>query len=138
MPNGIGKKAACFGCGLVLILIALKPVAALDIENLARSISRWEIQASETESGIEIENQAIIIAIIKEKCETYIWDKAVSLGFEPLGVEVEIMADGGQPYPCRVIISGEFTQGQKQQLSHWIWQELAVKTEDQEWTWSKR
>ena len=76
--------------------------------------------------------------VIKEKCETYIWDKAVSLGFEPLGVEVEIMADGGQPYPCRVIISGEFTQGQKQQLSHWIQQELAVKTEDQEWTWSKR
>ena len=138
MPKGAEKKAACFGCGLVLILTVLKPVAALDLEHLARSISRWEIQASEIQSGIKIENQELIAAIIKEKCETYIWDKAAALGIVPQSVEVEILADGSQPHPCSVKITGEYTQGQKQQLSQWIRQELAVGTEDQEWTWSKR
>lgn len=136
IPKGAVKRVVCVGCGLLLVLTALRPVAHLDLEDLARSISRWNIQASETESGIRVDNQQLISAIIKENCETYIWDKAAVLGFEPKTVEVEIKEDGGYPYPCKVSITGAYTAGQKQQLADWIQRELAIKTENQEWTWN--
>lgn len=137
IPHGILKKCVIFVCGLLLILTAIKPIQKIDLPILAQSISRMQVKESETYSGIEMENEKLISGIIKEKSETYIWDKATEIGINPLAIEVEVTTDASYPYPESVIIRGEYTQQQKQQLSEWIERELAIGIEHQEWLWNE-
>jgi len=133
VPQGSVKRAMTFVCGLAVILTALGPVVKLDAGALARSISRAKIASDETASGITVDNRALISAIIKEKTETYIWDKAEELGFRP-SVRVTMEDGGDYPYPARVSIAGTFTEAQKKELSEALEEELAIPKECQEWS----
>lgn len=49
IPKGTSKKAAAVLCGLVMLLLALTPLAQLDYEALSETISRLELERRKQE-----------------------------------------------------------------------------------------
>lgn len=75
--------------------------------------------------------QEAISAIIKERSETYILDKASSLGVS-LTVEVRLTVDA-LPYPAGVTLSGPISPYAKSILADYISDNLGISMEDQKW-----
>ena len=137
LPPGAVKRAAAAVCGLLMILTVIKPLAELDLEKLSFSIAQIDVMETTAISNVEIDNQSIIAAIIKENTESYILDKAAEFGIEPVRITADVVCDGGHPYPSRVLICGEYTDSSKRRLSVWIANELAIEPKNQEWVWNK-
>jgi len=77
-----------------------------------------------------VENKEIMAAIIGEKTETYILDKAAALGAD-VAVTVTVVQGSDYPYPWSAEISGVLTEGQKASLSAMMEASLAIPKERQ-------
>ena len=132
IPKGTSKKAAAVLCGLVMLLLALTPLAQLDYEALSETISRLELEKEEARTGIGIQNQELVASIISGRVQTYILDKASSLGMQ-ISVELEMETRAATPYPSGVTIRGAATPTQKQQLQTYLEQTFAIAPERQVW-----
>lgn len=133
LPEGAARRAVCFACGLLTLVCAVRPLLRIDTQTLARSISRLEMEQDAARTGVEVKNRELVSAIIKEKCETYILDKAAQLDLA-LSAEVTIGGVDGYPYPTAVRLTGEPTPEQKLQLQRYIERELAIPKEEQTWS----
>jgi len=133
LPKGGVRRVAGLSCGLLLSLAALGPFVRLDGDTLAQAISRYRMQAEEQRTGVEVRNRELVSAIIKEKTETYILDKAADMG---LTLEVEVtMEDRDQsPYPQAVRLTGHATAEQKAVLSAYLEDNFAIPADRQEWS----
>ena len=129
----VSKKAAAVLCGLVMLLLALTPLAQLDYDALSEAISRLELEKEEARTGIEIRNQELVARIISGRVQAYILDKAASLGLT-VTVELEMETRAATPYPKAVTIHGEATPAQKQQLQQYLEQTFAIPVQRQVWT----
>ena len=96
IPKGTSKKAAAVLCGLVMLLLALTPLAQLDYDALSEAISRLELEKEEARTGIEIRNQELVARIISGRVQAYILDKAASLGLT-VTVELEMETRAATP-----------------------------------------
>ena len=132
IPKGTPKKAAAVLCGLVMLLLALTPLAQLDYDALSEAISRLELEKEEARTGIEIQNQELVASIISGRVQTYILDKASSLGMQ-ISVELEMETRAATLYPSGVTIRGAATPTQKQQLQTYLEQTFAIAPERQVW-----
>lgn len=133
LPEGTARKTAAGLCALVMLLLALTPLAQLDYEALAETISRMELEKEEARTGIEIQNQELVAKIISSRIQTYILDKATAMGLT-LTVELEMQTRTDTPYPTAVTIQGEATPAQRKQLQAWLEQTFAIPLQKQEWT----
>ena len=144
IPKGTSKKAAAVLCGLVMLLLALTPLAQLlsmakraaippKLAPLSEAISRLELEKEEARTGIEIRNQELVARIISGRVQAYILDKAASLGLT-VTVELEMETRAATPYPKAVTIHGEATPAQKQQLQQYLEQTFAIPVQRQVWT----
>lgn len=118
--------AVGFACGLLLLTVLLRPLLKIDASMLASSFAEMEIADVEGGLGIQIDNTKLISAIIKEKTEAYIWDKATQLRIPLHTVNVEVDEGGDYPHPAAATISGVFTQQQRTNLTIWIEKNLAI------------
>lgn len=118
--------------GLLMILTVLSPLVKLDYKNLAKSISKLQIETEELRTGITIGNREIMGDIIKVNTQAYILDKAKELGMM-LEVEVTVAADVDYPYPTAVVLRGAFTETKKAWLTQHISENLGIPKERQEW-----
>ena len=98
LPKGTPRRVAAMLCGLLMLLLALTPLAELDYDSLAEAISRLELEKEEARTGIEIQNQELVASIISGRVQTYILDKASSLGMQ-ISVELEMETRAATPYP---------------------------------------
>ncbi len=105
LPKGTPRRVAAMLCGLLMLLLALTPLAELDYDSLAEAISRLELEKEEARTGIEIQNQELVASIISGRVQTYILDKASSLGMQ-ISVELEMETRAATPYPSGVTIRG--------------------------------
>lgn len=105
LPKGGVRRAAGLTCAMALAVVVLRPVAALDGESLARAIARLEMESEQLRTGVEVKNRELVAAIIKQNAETYILDKAASMGLT-LQAEIEMRDAGDYPYPYRVTLGG--------------------------------
>ncbi len=133
IPKGTPKKAAAVLCGLVMLLLALTPLAQLDYDALSEAISRLELEKEEARTGIEIQNQELVARIISGRVQAYILDKAAALGLT-VTVELEMETRSATPYPKAVTIHGEATPVQKQQLQQYLEQTFTIPVQRQVWT----
>ena len=117
---------------MAMLLLALTPLAELDYDSLAEAISRLELEKEEARTGIEIQNQELVASIISGRVQTYILDKASSLGMQ-ISVELEMETRAATPYPSGVTIRGTVTPAQKQQLQTYLEQTFAIAPERQVW-----
>jgi hypothetical protein len=132
LPKGGVRRMAELVCGLFMICAALGPLMKLDEASLARSIASFRLQAEEQRTGVELRNRELVSAIIKEKTETYILDKASDMGLA-LEAEVTMEEKEGSPYPRAVRLKGRASAQQKAALAAYIEENLAIPADRQEW-----
>ena len=133
VPKGRMKSICSLLCGVFLAMTALTGLAGWELSDVAEELTKMRIAAEEARTGVEIRNREALSAIIKSKTEAYIWDKAQELGLS-VSVDVAIEEDGAYPYPAAVQISGQFTEMQRQSLTRYIEENLAIGKEQQTWT----
>lgn len=132
LPQGAAKRTAAMAGGLLVLLAVLSPLARLDYENLAKSISQLQLETETARTGIEVGSRELMAGIIKQRCETYILDKAEQMGVE-LQVEITVSEGAGYPYPTAAVLRGAVTEGQRQTLTDYIAENLGIPAEQQEW-----
>lgn len=132
VPKGSVRRIAVMVGGLLMVLAILSPLVEIDHDHISQAISKYLIETETIQSGIEIESRALLSQVITEKCETYILDKACSMGIQ---VQVEIFLDdtAKYPYPDFVVIRGSWTPSEKSFLCKSISEELGIPEEQQEW-----
>lgn len=86
MPHGAVKQVGKMICGLVLLIMIVKPVASFPFENLMSLEMPWEdyLLAENQEMEIYYNNQ--LKSIIEEEVGTYILDKAKEAGISSRAV----------------------------------------------------
>lgn len=133
LPKGQMRRIGTVFCGVFLALCALQGARGLDLSEFAAQLSRERMDAEQTISGVEVRNRELLAAIIKDKLEAYILDKAAQMGLE-LTVSVTVQSDGAYPYPSHVRLCGTATAQQRAALGRYIEENLAVLQEEQEWS----
>ena len=83
-------------------------------------------------TGVEVKNRELVAEIIKQNAETYILDKASSMGLDA-SVEVTVEGEMTYPYPAAVCITANAAEAQKRQLGTYISENLAIPAERQTW-----
>ncbi len=132
LPDNKIKKLAVTAGGLLIILTVVSPVATLDTDAIAETVSRFLLDTEMAQTGVTVHQEDLLRDIIKDNCETYILDKASSMGLN-LQVEVTLSDTGGTPYPTAVRVEGEMTVEQMQKLSRYISEDLGIPADRQEW-----
>jgi stage III sporulation protein AF len=129
IPEGSLRKAAGFTGGLILLAALLQPVLRTDIGRLRLDFGSYETAVEERRSELESVQKDELAAIIAERTEAYISDKAGSLGLAVTArVETEVGADG-VPYPAAVEVDGP----RSEELAAYMERELGIQAERQVW-----
>ncbi len=133
----VGKKSSLAAllrliCGILVVITVIKPVIHLKISDFTDYIDGISADASHyTRSGEDSAGEAQNV-IIKEQTQTYILDKAASLGLH-LDVEV-VLSDAVPVVPSAVYLHGTASPYAKKQLSDYITETFAIGKEAQIWT----
>ena len=119
-------------CGLFLTVSVIGPVTDLDfsyVTAFADSFSQSAQSAASVGTRWAEEAQR---EIIKSETEAYILDKAAAYGLQ---IEVDVtLADGEQPKPERVTLSGAASPYARGKMQTLIADELGIPKERQLWT----
>lgn len=118
-------------CSLYLTVCVISPFANISFSDLSGYIEQFDVNAADAvEEGKK--NSAIQTAsIIKADTESYILDKASSLG---LSIDVEVTVSDSIPLmPVKICYTGTVAPIYKHQLQNWVEKELGIKKEHQQW-----
>lgn len=132
LPQGAARRTAAMVGGLLILLTVLSPLAKLDYDSLAKSIAQLQMETETMRTGIEVGSRDLMAGIIKQRCETYILDKAEQMGLE-LRVEITVSSGADYPYPTAVTLQGTAAERQKQMLTAYIVENLGIPAAQQEW-----
>lgn len=132
LPKGPVRRVAGFVGGLLVVLAVLSPVVSVDHDTLAQSIGQLQVETQAIEAGAIRANRELLSDIIKQRCETYIWDKANELGAD-LEVSVTLSQDDEYPYPVSVVLTGSVTPEQRLRLTENISRDMGISSRQQEW-----
>lgn len=124
--------AVKLACSLVLLLAVLGPLVRLTRLKLTDYLPFGTIDSAPAVEEGRLHSQNAVAAIIKERTEAYILDKAAELGLD-LGVRVTVSGND-PPLPTSVELSGTASPYGKLQLEQWIHENLNIALEDQLWT----
>ncbi len=130
--KGTGAKLLKLTTGILLTLVALRPLTRLDFRQVTQV---WTTQ-SLNQSGPAAEGEAMaqnaIAEGIKARCEAYILDKASLLGLD-LTVRI-ILSEDSIPVPVAVELEGKASPYGKTALQSTIESDLGIPKEAQQWT----
>lgn len=128
MPQGRASQIIRMVCGLFLAYTVLAGLTGLDLQ-----IPDWDVlavtDARQAAALGESLGEAALTQVIKEQTEAYILDKAAALG---LSLEVEVSLDESQ-VPQSVVLEGQASPYERQQLQNTIARELGIAKENQQW-----
>lgn len=134
-PQGKEQAMVRLAGGLLLALAILRPLAGQDWEALELGKDMPDFQA-EAQAEIYRKNQQnTLSAIIEEKTEAYIWDKASQLGLACRAEVTTAEGAGGIPFPNGAVLHGPYNQ----ELARYIQEEVGIPAEkliwleDEEW-----
>ena len=131
MPPGAVRRVGRMVCGLVLMSAILSPLVDLDLEGGSRWLEDYLAAVEQRETELEKQVDEGRKAIIAERYEAYILDKAAQLGLS-CTVEVECRTEeDGVCLPERVRITGALSAQEKVQLAELLEEELGVAPEEQ-------
>lgn len=126
-----GKLLKCI-CGVFLITTVLRPISDLQPDPLDFSIAGIREAAAEAAAMGTDSTQQATAFIIKQETQSYIGDKAISLGGD---LTVDIQLDEAL-CPCTATLSGEISPEGKQKLEQILQDTLGIAKEDQIWNLS--
>ena len=118
--------------GLFLAITVLSPLVSVHLSDFSGYIQGLDAAANEAVSRGEEMAQNATAAIIIEKTEAYILDKAASL---ELDIEVEVRLSSTNPLtPETVYLKGSISPYAKEQLRQYISNDLGIPGENLIWT----
>ena len=124
--------------GLLLALAILRPLAGGRWEGLELEIGPLELQGAELAETYRKNQQEALSAIIAEKTEAYIWDKANQLGLDCTVSVSTAPGESGVPLPESAVIHGTYSG----ELARCMEEEVGIPAEKQIWleeeAWQKR
>ena len=117
--------------GILMALSIVSPLLRIRLDELTDMMD--DIQISAEEIAAEGENSARrdMEELILAQLQSYILDKAESMGVE-LTVEIELESQG-LPIPCAVTLRGSVSPYAKSVLSDYIAENLGIEAEAQTW-----
>lgn len=128
VPKGaILTAAKCTG-SLILILVMLRPLVSLRIEDFTPSYDYWDSEIAAQAEEMTEDNRASMESLIEDECGAYISEKAAQLG---LTVHAEVFCElrDGVPFPAEVTLDIPYHAA----LSQCITQDLDIAAEKQYW-----
>ncbi len=127
-PGGREQAAVRLVSGLLLVLAILRPLAGL--AGAAPALPEdWQLDAG-AQAGLYRKNQQeALSAIIEEKTEAYIWDKASRLDLACTVTVTTAAGESGVPLPDGVTIRGPYSP----ELARCIEEEVGIPAEKQIW-----
>lgn len=134
MPEGRVKRAMQVICGIVMCIALISPIAKLDMNSYSKALSQYKIDAESIARDGEEYSKNLNRAIIQERCEAYILDKAAEQGVKL--AEVSVLArwsDEGYWYPYEAQICADAPQSAQARLSDIIEATLGISCERQIW-----
>ncbi len=138
MPKGSVKRIGKFAGGLLLILVIINPVLSVDTKLLAGTLATYRFELENSNSSIEVTNDRLKKIIIEDRTGAYIRDRAAQLGID-CSVAVKCHVNKlDQLYPKSVVVYGEMTQEQQEELARIIEAEIAISPEMQRFERTKK
>ena len=118
-------------CGIVMVFAVVAPIRDLSLADIADDLSGIQSAKQDyIQLGEDLSREAVS-AIIKERTEAYILDKAASLSGE---ITVDIgLSEDALPIPVSVTIHGNLSPYSRSALSTILVQELGIAKEQQTW-----
>ncbi len=137
-PQGREQAMVRLAGGLLLTLAILRPLAGMDWQGPALEAGSFRVRTEEQAEIYRKNQQQALSAIIEEKTEAYILDKAKQLGLD-CRVDVTTAAgESGIPLPDRVVIGGPYHR----ELAVCVEEEVGVPAEKTIWLegkeWTER
>ena len=128
LPKGAILTAAKCAGSLILILVMLRPLVTLQVEDLEFSYDVWEEKTTEQTEQLAQDNLREMEALIEEECSAYISEKAAQLG---LTVKAEVLCEvrDGVPFPAEVTLNIPYNE----MLSDTIAADLDIPYDKQHW-----
>lgn len=117
--------------GVFMLLVLVSPMMKLKLRMPSEIFADISHQADRITSSATDSTQESISAIIKERTQAYILDKAKTCGLE-MSVDVTL-SDAQIPEPVSVAISGNISPYNRKILSDMIEKDLGISAEAQIW-----
>jgi len=118
-------------CGVLLTVTVISPLTKVSFRNISDYFDDLSVDADSYVEEGSIAMQEQLTAIIKEKSESYILDKAGQMGLQ-IAVEVALDEDNNS-IPCGITITGKVSAYSKKILSGYISDTLGIAKENQIW-----
>lgn len=128
-PQGKEQSMVRLTGGLLLALAILRPLAGQNWERLELDTDSLRLQETQLADAYRKNQQDTLSAIIAEKTEAYICDKAKQLGLSCTAAVTVSPSEGGIPLPVSVAIRGQFSG----ELSSWLEEEVGIPAKMQTW-----
>lgn len=118
-------------CGVFMAITVFAPVVNFKLDDFDGYFKEIQYSAEGiVEDGTKKASEAME-EIIKQQSESYILDKATTLGAS-IHVQVK-MTDSNPPVPKEVILSGNISPYDKKMISQYITMNLGISEENQQW-----
>lgn len=131
LPKGGAGKIAKLAGGLVLLLAVVQPLLQLSEEDIGAGWEGYKEELSQYSSDLEVAEENLMEGLIAQQSATYIQDKAMTMGIT-CTAQVETYPDeDGTLLPYAIVITGDLTQGEQEQLTQIIATDLAIPAERQ-------
>lgn len=130
-PPGRVKSAGRLAVGLLLLLAVVKPLGVLDYSVLAGALAEYRPDGTACEAALEEKSGAVLKAVIEERTDAYILDKAKTLGMDCTAEVTYYYGPDGEVRPEAVVVRGEFTEDQQGELSRALEGELGIPAQQQ-------
>ena len=118
-------------CTIILITVMISPLINTEITDVSTYIESFDAEAKTLTDDGQMQANTAAAAIILEKTEAYIMDKAAQHGVQ-IHVTVDI-SQKGSLVPDSVTIEGDVPPYTKLVLQNLIADELGIPKEAQEW-----
>ena len=125
LPKDGTGRITRLACGLLLLLVTLRPILHLDADDMFRYLTQLELKKDFAVSGVEIQSRDLTARIISRKLQAYVLDKAAEMGVK-IQVEIQMDQRGTWPSISSIQISGTLTTEQQEQLSEILETDLAI------------
>lgn len=127
-PAALAKLIA----GIFMAMVVVSPLTNVEFDDWTAWTSQISFDAEAAAAEGEAAAAEMYSSFIKEQTETYILDKAETLG---VSVTVEVTVEDGLPAAVR--LSGDASPYAKAKLMSYISEELDISKENQQWNGSQ-
>jgi stage III sporulation protein AF len=133
-PQSKVKEVLKVLCGVVLIVALIEPFINSDAIEISVDLSRYREAAAAVAGNAANEQTNLNRSIIERQMNSYILDKAQTLGIEDLNVITVLKwGDEGFWYPHEIRLTTSCAIGERNRLSSFIEGELGIPVSRQYW-----